>query len=234
MRKIIHRAETRGHSCNDWLRSYHTFSCDDYYDAERISFGALRILNDNRITPGMGFSIHPHKNMEIITIPLSGELQYGDSKKVQSIIGINDIQLISAGTGIFHSEKNSSKIYPVEFLQIWIMPRERNAHPNYQRYTLNEADNSKELIMIAGPDDSTPLLLLQNAWVSMYQPKEDKTLKYQLHQSNNGVYIFVINGKITFDDIELNSRDGIGIFNTNSLELKAIKNSRILIIEVPL
>ena len=163
---IVHKAESRGRSCNSWLSAYHTFSCDDYYDSERINFGALRVINDNRLAPGKGFRIHPHKNMEIITIPLNGELQHDDAKKNQLSIGVDDVQIISAGTGIFHSEVNSSKTKPVEFLQIWIMPRERNIHPNYQNINIKELISHNQINLIISPDDTAPLSINQDAWIS--------------------------------------------------------------------
>ena len=126
MKKVIHKADTRGHSKYEWLDSYHTFSFDEYFDSNRINFGALRVLNDDKVAPGEGFQTHPHKNMEIVSIPLKGHLQHGDSKKNSRIITVGEIQTMSAGTGIFHSEMNASPVEPVEFLQIWIMPRERN------------------------------------------------------------------------------------------------------------
>ena len=135
MKKVIHKADTRGHSQYDWLDSYHTFSFDEYFDSNRINFGALRVLNDDKVAPGEGFQTHPHKNMEIISIPLKGHLQHGDSKKNSRIITVGEIQTMSAGTGIFHSEVNASPVEPVEFLQIWIMPRERNTRPVYQDFS---------------------------------------------------------------------------------------------------
>ena len=134
MKKVIHKADTRGRSLYDWLDSHHTFSFDEYFDSERINFGALRVLNDDRVAPGKGFQTHPHKNMEIVSIPLRGKLEHGDSKKNSRVITVGDIQVMSAGTGIFHSEINGSTTEPVEFLQIWIMPRERNTHPAYNDY----------------------------------------------------------------------------------------------------
>ena len=233
MRKIIHRAETRGRSCNNWLKSFHTFSCDEYYDAERINFGALRVLNDNCIAPGKGFSIHPHKNMEIVTILLKGELQHGDTKKQQTI-GYNDIQVISAGTGIFHSEINNSKTDAVEFLQLWIMPRERNVHPISQSANLQSLEKENSINLIISPDQSAPLSLYQDAWISTCTINKGESIKYQLHHPYNGVYIFIIEGIIKIDDIELNSRDGIGIYEANFFDINILENSRILLIEVPM
>ena len=167
MKKVIHKADTRGHSQYDWLDSYHTFSFDEYFDSDRINFGALRVLNDDKVAPGEGFQTHPHKNMEIISIPLKGHLQHGDSKKNSRIITVGEIQTMSAGTGIFHSEVNASPVEPVEFLQIWIMPRERNTHPVYKDFSIKELERPNELAVIVSPDGSTPASLLQDTWFSI-------------------------------------------------------------------
>ena len=167
MKKVIHKADTRGHSKYEWLDSYHTFSFDEYFDSNRINFGALRVLNDDKVAPGEGFQTHPHKNMEIVSIPLKGHLQHGDSKKNSRIITVGEIQTMSAGTGIFHSEMNASPVEPVEFLQIWIMPRERNTHPVYKDFSIKELERPNELAVIVSPDGSTPASLLQDTWFSI-------------------------------------------------------------------
>ena len=167
MKKVIHKADTRGHSQYDWLDSYHTFSFDEYFDSDRINFGALRVLNDDKVAPGEGFQTHPHKNMEIISIPLKGHLQHGDSKKNSRIITVGEIQTMSAGTGIFHSEMNASPVEPVEILQIWIMPKERNTHPVYKDFSIKELERPNELAVIVSPDGSTPASLLQDTWFSI-------------------------------------------------------------------
>ena len=202
MKKVIHKADTRGRSRYDWLDSHHTFSFDEYFDSERINFGALRVLNDDRVAPGEGFQTHPHKNMEIVSIPLKGKLEHGDSKKNNRVITVGDIQVMSAGTGIFHSEMNGSKTEPVEFLQIWIMPRERNTHPAYNDYSIREQERKNELSLIVSPD--------------------------------GGVYIFLIEGEIVVDGTVMQRRDGMGIYDTNSFELETLKDSHILLIEVPM
>ena len=201
MKKVIHKADTRGHSQYDWLDSYHTFSFDEYFDSDRINFGALRVLNDDKVAPGEGFQTHPHKNMEIISIPLKGHLQHGDSKKNSRIITVGEIQTMSAGTGIFHSEVNASPVEPVEFLQIWIMPRERNTHPVYKDFSIKELERPNELAVIVSPD---------------------------------GVYIFLIEGEIVVDGEVLKRRDGMGVYDTKSFELETLKDSHILLIEVPM
>ena len=234
MKKVIHKADTRGRSRYDWLDSHHTFSFDEYFDSERINFGALRVLNDDRVAPGEGFQTHPHKNMEIVSIPLKGKLEHGDSQKNNRVITVGDIQVMSAGTGIFHSEMNGSKTEPVEFLQIWIMPRERNTHPAYNDYSIREQERKNELSLIVSPDGSTPASLLQDTWFSIGKVETGKKLGYHLHQTHGGVYIFLIEGEIVVDGTVMQRRDGMGIYDTNSFELETLKDSHILLIEVPM
>lgn len=234
MKKVIHKAETRGRSRHEWLDSHHTFSFDEYFDSDRINFGALRVLNDDRVAPGTGFQTHPHKNMEIVSIPLKGTLAHGDSKKNSRVITVGDIQVMSAGTGIFHSEMNGSKDEVVEFLQIWIMPRERNTHPRYNDYSIRELERKNELALIVSPDGSTPASLLQDTWISTGKIEAGKKLGYHMHQSHAGVYIFLIEGEIVVDETVMQRRDGIGIYETNSFEFETLKDSQILLIEVPM
>ena len=215
MKKVIHKADTRGRSRYDWLDSHHTFSFDEYFDSERINFGALRVLNDDRVAPGEGFQTHPHKNMEIVSIPLKGKLEHGDSKKNNRVITVGDIQ-------------------PVEFLQIWIMPRERNTHPAYNDYSIREQERKNELSLIVSPDGSTPASLLQDTWFSIGKVETGKKLGYHLHQTHGGVYIFLIEGEIVVDGTVMQRRDGMGIYDTNSFELETLKDSHILLIEVPM
>ena len=210
MKKVIHKADTRGHSHYDWLDSYHTFSFDEYFDSDRINFGALRVLNDDKVAPGEGFQTHPHKNMEIISIPLKGHLQHGDSKKNSRIITVG------------------------EFLQIWIMPRERNTHPVYKDFSIKELERPNELAVIVSPDGSTPASLLQDTWFSIGKVEAGKKLGYHLHQSHGGVYIFLIEGEIVVDGEVLKRRDGMGVYDTKSFELETLKDSHILLIEVPM
>ena len=234
MKKVIHKADTRGRSLNDWLDSHHTFSFDEYFDSDRINFGALRVLNDDRVAPGGGFQTHPHKNMEIVSIPLKGKLEHGDNKKNSRVITVGDIQIMSAGTGIFHSEMNGSKDEPVEFLQIWIMPRERNTHPRYNDYSIRELERKNELALIVSPDGSTPASLLQDTWLSIGKIEAGKKLGYHTHQTHGGVYIFLIEGEIVVDGTVMHRRDGMGIYETNSFEFETLEDSQILLIEVPM
>lgn len=234
MKKVIHKADSRGRSRLEWLDSHHTFSFDEYFDSDRINFGALRVLNDDRVAPGAGFQTHPHKNMEIVSIPLKGKLEHGDNKKNNRVIGVGDIQVMSAGTGIFHSETNGSKEEVVEFLQIWIMPRERNTRPVYQDFSIRELERKNELALIVSPDGSTPASLLQDTWFSIGKVEAGKKLEYHLHQAHGGVYVFLIEGEIKVGDNTLSRRDGIEIFETNHIELETLKDSHILLIEVPM
>ena len=234
MKKVIHRADTRGHTVLDWLDSYHTFSFGDYFDSDRINFGALRVLNDDKIAPGEGFETHPHQNMEIISIPLKGTLEHGDNKKNSRTITPGDIQTMSAGTGIHHSEMNGSNEEPVEFLQIWIMPKERNTHPLYKDFDTRNLQRPNELAVIVSPDGNSPAKLLQDTWFSMGKVEAGKKIEYHMHQSHAGVYIFLIEGEIKAEGETLKRRDGMGIYDSTSLEIETLKDSHILLIEVPM
>ena len=185
MKKVIHKADTRGHSQYDWLDSYHTFSFDEYFDSDRINFGALRVLNDDKVAPGEGFQTHPHKNMEIISIPLKGHLQHGDSKKNSRIITVGEIQTMSAGTGIFHSEVNASPVEPVEFLQIWIMPRERNTHPVYKDFSIKELENGELSMEVNG----TPIEMKSiYPWQGMVRKKYSDVYLTAFRDENGTVF----------------------------------------------
>ena len=234
MKTILHKAESRGFFDHGWLKTHHTFSFADYYNPQRINFGALRVLNDDRIEGGTGFDLHPHKNMEVISIPLKGDLEHQDSLKHKDTIKEGEIQVMSAGTGIYHSEMNGSKSEPVEFLQIWIMPKERNTHPLYQDYDIRGLLKKNELALILSPDGSTPAKLLQDTWLSMGEAEAGKTLEYKIHGTDTGVYVFLIEGEIKIDDIILTRRDGLGISETKSFEIETLKDSKILLIEVPM
>lgn len=234
MKKVVHRSDTRGRSVYDWLDSHHSFSFDEYYNPERVHFGALRVLNDDRVAPGEDFQTHPHKNMEIVSIPLKGLLAHGDSKKNSRTITVGDIQVMSAGTGIYHSEMNGSKSEPVEFLQIWIIPKERNTHPLYQDYDIRGLLKKDELAFILSPDGSTPAKLLQDTWFSMGEIGAGKTVEYTLHGTDMGVYVFLIEGEVKIDDVILTRRDGLGISEIKNFEIETLKDSKILLIEVPM
>ncbi len=234
MKTIYHKADTRGHSLHNWLDSKHTFSFDRYYDPARIHFGALRVLNDDIVAPGEGFGMHPHKNMEIISIPLKGELQHGDSHKNSKVVSPGLIQTMSAGTGIYHSEMNFSQEEPVEFLQIWVFPRKENLQPAYNDYDIRDLLKKNEMTTIVAPDGSAPAKMQQDTWFSMGEIEKGRTIDYTMHQPHMGVYIFLIEGEVRVDGQVLEKRDGLGVYDTDKFSIETLKDSNILLMEVPM
>lgn len=235
MKKLIHKSESRGHANHGWLDSYHTFSFANYYDESRINFGLLRVLNDDKVAPARGFGAHPHDNMEIISIPLKGALEHKDSMSNSGVIMANDIQIMSAGTGITHAEYNHSASEEVNFLQIWVFPKERNIKPRYDQKTFNPEQRLNQILNVISPDknNSNTLWINQDAWFSLSNPEEGKELEYKFNSKQSGLYLFVIEGKVEIDGEVLNRRDGIGITETQSLNIKALEKSEILLMEVP-
>lgn len=234
MKTIIDRSNKRGHSLYEWLDSYHSFSFGNYYNPEKMGFGALRVLNDDIIAPETGFDTHPHKNMEIVTIPLKGELKHGDSKMNERIISPGDIQVMSAGTGIYHSESNPHDSVNAEILQIWILPHTRNTEPNYNDYNIRELLKPNELTTLVAPDGSAPGTLLQQAWFSMGTFDAGQNFSYSLHNKQNGIYVFVIEGEAQIENTTLNRRDAMGIYDVDQVKIASKKKSHLLVIEVPL
>lgn len=235
MKTIMHKSETRGTANLGWLNSHHSFSFGNYYNPERMSFGALRVLNDDTVSAGMGFGKHPHDNMEIISIPLEGALEHKDSMGNTTVIKKGDIQVMSAGTGVFHSEYNKNADKEVKFLQIWITPNQRNVTPRYDQITINDEDLKDNLYQILSPNkDDNGVWIHQNAWFHLGQFKEEHTQHYTLKNDKNGVYIFVLEGNITIEKEELEQRDGLGIWDTNEIKIKSKSASKILIMEVPI
>jgi len=234
MKTIIDRSNKRGHSLYEWLDSYHSFSFGNYYNPEKMGFGALRVLNDDIIAPETGFDTHPHKNMEIVTIPLKGELKHGDSKMNERIITPGDIQVMSAGTGIYHSESNPHSSVNAEILQIWILPHTRNTEPNYNDYNIRELLKPNELTTLVAPDGSAPGTLLQQAWFSMGTFDAGQDFSYSLHNKQNGIYVFVIEGEVQIENTTLNRRDAMGIYDVDQVKITSKKKSHLLVIEVPL
>ena len=232
---IIHKAASRGHANHGWLDSKHTFSFASYFHPERIHFGALRVLNDDSVAPGMGFGTHPHQNMEIISIPLSGSLAHQDSMGNQQIIKAGEIQVMSAGTGIHHSEYNASKTMPVHFLQIWVIPNQMGVKPRYDQIQLDEnaAHNSFQQILSPNPTDDG-VWIHQNAWFSLGHFEENYQTTYTLHEKENGLYIFVLEGDISVNDQMLNKRDGMGITNVTNIQVKSNSKASVLLMEVPM
>ncbi len=233
---VIHKADTRGHANHGWLDSHHSFSFANYYNPERMHFGVLRVLNDDRVDPGMGFGTHPHDNMEIISIPLEGDLEHRDSMNNVAIIKHGDIQVLSAGTGITHSEYNKNKDKLTKFLQIWLFPNKKNVTPRYDQITLNVDDRHNKLQQILSPNpDDDGVWIHQDAWFHMGKFDKDFNIDYHLKKKGNGVYAYVINGDFTIEGISLNNRDGLGIWDTDKLSLKAdSQDAEILLMEVPM
>lgn len=233
---ILHKAETRGHADHDWLDSHHTFSFANYYNPERNHFGALRVLNDDRVNPGMGFGTHPHDNMEIISIPLEGDLEHKDSMGNVAVIKHGDIQVMSAGTGIQHSEYNKNKDTPVKFLQIWVFPNKQNVTPRYDQITLNIADRHNHLQQVLSPDPKDAgIWIHQDAWFHLGKFDDQFTTEYILKKQGNGIYAFVLKGNMTIDGQQLNERDGFGIRDTEKITVRAdSQDAELLLMEVPM
>ena len=234
--QLIHKAATRGHADHGWLRTNHTFSFADYYNPERVHFGALRVLNDDYIAGGMGFGTHPHDNMEIITIPLEGDLEHKDSMGNGTVIKHGDVQVMSAGTGITHSEFNHNKTKPVQLLQIWVFPNKRNVTPRYDQITLDVNQRHNKLQQILSPNsDDEGVWIHQDAWFHIGRFDQNFETTYTWKKQGNGVYVFVIKGDITVNGTALNERDGSGIWNTDSMSIQANSaDAELLIIEVPM
>lgn len=233
--KIIHRANSRGHADYGWLNTYHTFSFANYYDPERVQFGALRVLNDDRVAPSKGFDFHPHKNMEIISIPLKGGLLHKDNKNNEIRIHNGDVQIMSAGTGIIHSEYNISDQEEVQFLQIWILPNEKNINPGYDQMTFRaeKEPNKMQLLVNPNTDDKSTLNIHQNAFISRGRFDANSTYVYNKFDDSNGVYVFVIDGEVALEGETLNQRDGIGLTGLQNIQFNFNKQTDILLLEVP-
>jgi redox-sensitive bicupin YhaK (pirin superfamily) len=232
---VLHKADTRGDANHGWLHSRHTFSFADYYDPERVHFGVLRVLNDDTVEAGMGFGTHPHDNMEIISIPLEGDLEHKDSMGTVSVIKHGDVQVMSAGTGITHSEYNKNKDRRVKFLQIWVIPNKLNVKPRYDQITLNVADRHNKFQQILSPNpDDEGVWIYQNAWFHLAQFDKGFGDDYEIKAKGNGVYVFVLSGDITINDQKLNARDGFGIWDIERFSVSSDANSEFLLMEVPM
>ncbi len=232
---ILHKANTRGNANHGWLNSRHTFSFANYYNPERMHFGALRVLNDDTVEAGMGFGTHPHDNMEIISIPLVGDLEHKDSMGNVSVIKHGDIQVMSAGTGIFHSEYNKNKDQPVKFLQIWVFPNKKNVTPRYDQITLNLDDRHNKLQQILSPNpDDDGVWIHQNAWFHLGKFDQGVTADYSIKSKGNGVYVFILSGEVIINNQPLSPRDGFGIWDVDKLSISADTEAEILLMEVPM
>lgn len=235
MKTVLHKASSRGHANHDWLNSYHTFSFAGYYDPSRVHFGMLRVLNDDTVKGGMGFGTHPHDNMEIISIPLEGDLEHKDNIGNTTVIRQNDIQIMSAGTGVQHSEYNRNKDKEVKFLQIWVFPRERDSTPRYDQITLNDSDRKNRFQLIVGPEKGKNMVQInQEAWFSLGKMDRGFKTTYSVNKVGNGVYAFVLNGTVKINNQLLHERDGYGIWEGSEFTIEAQSNSEVLLIEVPM
>lgn len=236
MKKIIHKAEGRGYNNLGWLKSYHSFSFGQFYDQNKMSFGLLRVLNDDHVEASMGFGTHGHDNMEIVSIPLSGSLKHKDSMGNDAVIKTGDVQIMSAGTGIKHSEYNDSSTEAVKFLQIWVFPKEDNIVPRYDQKNFTEEEKHNKFLTVVSPDraDDKAVWINQDAWFSLANLDEGKELEYTFNDKANGTYVFLLEGEISVDEELLNRRDAIGVYDTDSLVVKATRASKVLLIEVPM
>jgi hypothetical protein len=235
MRKIIHKADSRGHFDYGWLKTYHTFSFSDYFDRERVNFGMLRVLNDDEIEGGQGFGTHPHSDMEIVTIPLEGAVAHKDSTGGKGVIYPDEIQIMSAGTGIRHSEFNHLQDGTTKLLQLWIFPDKKGHKPRYDQKFFDSDERKNKLQYIVTPEKKDGNLWLnQNAYLARTDLEKNKSLTYKIHSKGNGAYLFLIDGEIKVADETLTKRDGIGIYDTDEFSITAANDSQILIIEIPM
>lgn len=235
MKTIYHKADSRGHANHGWLNTYHTFSFAQYYNPERMNFGVLRVLNDDTVQGGMGFGKHPHKDMEIISIPLEGSLKHGDSMGNEGIIKKGKVQVLSAGTGVVHSEQNASSDKEVKFLQIWLIPKEQGVTPRYDEISIADNTKKNDFQQILSPNKNDEgVWVHQNAWFQLADFEEGISKEYNFNKEGNGTYIFVIKGKAKIGGQILEQRDGYGISETKTFTLEALEDSEILIMEVPM
>lgn len=235
MKTILHKAATRGHANHGWLDSHHTFSFAGYYDENRVHFGLLRVLNDDIVAGGMGFGLHPHDNMEIVSIPLRGALEHRDNTGGHGIIRAGEVQIMSAGSGIAHSEKNASATDDVNFLQIWIFPKERNIKPRYDQrmFEISDRQNKWQTVVSPGKENGA-LWINQDAWFNLTHLKHGASLEYVLNKAASGVYVFVIEGGVSIGDQELSRRDGLGVYETDKFTIRANSDAEVLLMEVPM
>jgi len=236
MNTVLHKADSRGDANHGWLKSKHSFSFANYHNPERMHFGLLRVLNDDKVAPAMGFGTHAHQNMEIISIPMKGDLEHKDSMGNTTVIKSGDIQVLSAGTGITHSEYNKNKDKDVEFLQIWVFPKEQNVTPRYDQISLDAKDRENQFQQVLSPNpEDSGVWIHQNAWFNMTNLDKGKALSYKLNDpERNGVYAFVLNGDATINNQPLNNRDGFGVWDITELDIKADTDAEILLMEIPM
>ena len=235
MNSVIHKSETRGNANHGWLNSRHTFSFANYHNPERMNFGVLRVLNDDRVQEGMGFGTHPHDNMEIISIPLAGDLEHKDSMGNVAVIKEGDVQVLSAGAGITHSEYNKNKDKEVKFLQIWVFPKEKNVTPRYDQISVKDIEKENNFYQVLSPNkDDQGVWINQDAWFNLGKFTKGSSDQYKIQKIGNGVYVFVLEGEVEINGEKLSQRDGMGIWDTKSIDLIATNDARVLLMEVPM
>ena len=235
MKTVLHKANTRGHANHGWLDTHHTFSFSTYMNRERMNFGVLRVLNDDIVAGGMGFGTHPHDNMEIVSIPLEGDLEHKDSMGNTTVIRQGDVQVMSAGTGVYHSEYNKNKDKPVKFLQIWMFPNKRDVAPRYDQISLETSKHHNQMRQILSPNENDEgVWVHQNAWFYLGEFEEGQKARYNLKQVGNGLYIFVLKGEVIIGDQLLEQRDGYGMWDMDGVNIYAKGNTEILLMEVPM
>lgn len=235
MKTVYHAAATRGNANHGWLNANHSFSFAQYYNPERMSFGALRVLNDDTIAPGRGFGTHPHDNMEIITIPLEGDLEHKDSMGNVGAINEGEIQVMSAGTGVYHSEYNKNSDKPINLLQLWVMPKLQNVTPRYDQKSVKELKKNNAFYQVLSPNvDDDGMWIHQDAWFHLGDFDQTTTTAYNIKKKGNGVYVFVIEGSFSVGDQTLNKRDALGVWETEAIDFVAQAHSKILLVEVPM
>lgn len=234
MDTVVHKSDKRGFADHGWLRSRHSFSFAGYYNPERVHFGALRVLNDDKVAGGQGFGTHPHDNMEIISIPLSGDLEHRDSTGRSEVIRQGDVQIMSAGSGLRHSEYNHNKDKSVEFLQIWVFPKERDITPRYEQRSYRATDRVNRFQTVVSPKGGEALTINQDAWFSLGDLEKGSSLDYQLNKEGNGLYAFVLTGEATIAGESLNTRDAVGITDAQRVNITADTDTEILLMEVPM
>jgi redox-sensitive bicupin YhaK (pirin superfamily) len=233
---VQHKSNSRGDANHGWLHSRHTFSFASYYNPDRVHFGALRVLNDDTVKAGMGFGTHPHDNMEIISIPLEGDLEHKDSMGNVAVIKHGDVQVMSAGSGISHSEYNRNNDKPVKFLQIWVFPNKKNVKPRYDQLTLNPEERINRFQQILSPDQNDEgVWIYQDAWFHLGRFDADFSASYKFKKAGNGVYAFILKGDFTIAGHQLNERDGIGIWDVTEINVTATSpDAEVLLMEVPM
>lgn len=235
MKSVLHQADTRGMADHGWLKSRHSFSFANYHHPERMHFGVLRVLNDDIVDPAKGFGTHPHDNMEIISIPLEGDLEHKDSMGNVATIREGDVQVMSAGTGIYHSEYNKNKDKPVKFLQIWVFPKVRNVPPRYDQISIRDLEVKNKFFQVLSPDAGDQgVWVHQDAWFHLGRFEEGQGDTYALKKTGNGVYAFVISGEVEIEGQRLGPRDGFGVWDTDKVNVKATEAAQLLLMEVPM